>query len=118
MHEPSFRLVLIDSKNSSKSGRFQEILGSYDPRKSRDSLDVERIKHWLSLGANPTPTVHNLLVKHKVIDAKKIHVAAKSKHAPTEASEKVPTAKENVIVEEAPEPASVQDSGETKEETV
>lgn len=83
VHEPSFRLVLTDSKNSTKSGRFKEILGSYDPRKSIDSLDTERIKYWLSNGASPTDTVHNLLVKHRVINAKKINVSAKSKKAPS-----------------------------------
>lgn len=81
-HEPSFRLVLTDSQNSSKSGRFKEILGSYDPRKSTDSLDIPRIQHWLSVGATPTDTIHNLLVRHKVIQAKKINVSAKSKKAP------------------------------------
>jgi len=93
-HEPSFRLVLTDSKNSTKSGRFKEILGSYDPRQSRDSLDSERIKYWLSRGAGPTDTVHNLLVKHKIISAKKINVSA--------ISTKTPTVKEDVIVEETP----------------
>ena len=85
-HEPSFRLVLTDSKNSTKSGRFKEVLGSYDPRhggagsrESNDSLHAERIKYWLSNGANPTDTVHNLLVKHRIINAKKINVSAKSK---------------------------------------
>lgn len=88
-HQPGFRLVLTDSKNSTKSGRFKEVLGSYDPRQSTDSLNVERIKYWLSQGVSPTDTVHNLLIKHKVIDAKKIHVAAKSK--------KVPIVKETVV---------------------
>ncbi|MDP3763316.1 MAG: 30S ribosomal protein S16 [bacterium] len=82
VHEPSFRLVLTDSKNSTKSGRFKEILGSYDPRKSTDSLDAERIKYWLSQGANPTDTIHNLLVRHKIVNAKKINVSAKSKKVP------------------------------------
>ena len=90
-HEPSFRLVLTDSKNSTKSGRFKEILGSYDPRQSRDSLDNERIKYWLSNGAGPTDTVHNLLVKHRIISAKKINVSAISK--------KTPTVKEDVTIE-------------------
>jgi len=93
-NETSFRLVLTESKNSTKSGRFKEILGSYDPRKSNDALDAQRIKYWLSQGAGPTSTVHNLLVKHKIIDAKKIDVSAKSK--------KVPIVKEDVIVKEAP----------------
>lgn len=81
-HEPSFRLVLTDSKNSTKSGRFKEILGSYDPRKSTDALDAERIKYWLSQGASPTDTVHNLLIKHRMINAKKINVSAVSKKPP------------------------------------
>jgi len=85
---------LTDSKNSTKSGRFKEILGSYDPRKSNDSLNTERIKYWLSQGASPTDTVHNLLVTHKIISASKINVSAKSK--------KTPVVKENVIVEEVP----------------
>lgn len=86
VHEPSFRLVLTESKNSTKTGRFKEILGSYDPRKSTDSLKAERIKYWLSQGASPTPTVHNLLVRHKVIIAKKIHVAGASKNEEKEVS--------------------------------
>src|SRR3989344_1238657 len=94
IHEPSFRLVLTDSQNSTKSGRFKEILGSYDPRKLSDSLDAERIKYWLSQGASPTGTVHNLLVKHKIIKAKKINVSAKSK--------KVPPSAEAVVVPAPP----------------
>ncbi|MBI1974725.1 MAG: 30S ribosomal protein S16 [Candidatus Zambryskibacteria bacterium] len=76
-HEPAFRLVLTESKNSTKSGRFKEILGSYDPRKSTDSLNADRIKYWLSQGVTPTATVNNLLVTHQIISAPKINVSAK-----------------------------------------
>lgn len=72
-HEPTFRLVLTDSKNSTKSGRFAELLGSYDPRKSVDSFNADRIKHWLSQGAGVTASVNNLLVKHGIVRGKKIH---------------------------------------------
>jgi len=110
-HEPAFRLVLTDSKNSTKSGRFKEILGSYDPRKSTDSFNTERVKYWLALGADPTATVHNLLVTHKIIDAPKVDVSAVSRKTPPE-----PKPPEDAIMEEVPEPASVQDSGVAKEE--
>lgn len=95
-HETSFRLVLTDSKNSTKSGKFNEILGSYDPRKSTDSFKTDRIKHWLSKGISPTGTVHNLLVTHKLIDAKKVNVLPR----------KTPIVKEFVpeAVAEAPKP--------------
>src|SRR5690242_16289005 len=73
-HEPSFRLVLTDSKNSTKSGRFKEILGSFDPRKTTDAFKLDRVKHWLGQGVKPTETVHNLFVTHGIIDAKKKNV--------------------------------------------
>ena len=92
---------MTESKNSTKSGRFKEILGSYDPRhggagsrKLNDSLNIERIKYWLSQGASPTNTIHNLLVKHRIINAKKINVSAKSKKAPV-----VKEAKEDATIE-------------------
>jgi small subunit ribosomal protein S16 len=91
-HEPSFRLVLTDSKNSTKSGRFNEILGSYDPRKKSDLIKADRIKHWLSVGARPTDTVHNLLVTHKVIDAKKKNVLPKKTYTPPTVEEEAPKA--------------------------
>ncbi|MBI2087062.1 MAG: 30S ribosomal protein S16 [Candidatus Zambryskibacteria bacterium] len=79
-HEPSFRLVLTDSKNSTKSGRFVEMLGSYDPRKSTEAFKPDRIKHWLSMGVGLTDSVNNLLIKKGIIRGKKIAVHAKSKN--------------------------------------
>jgi len=74
-HEPTFRLVLTDSKNATRSGRFKEILGSYDARKSTDAIKSDRVKYWLSMGANPTATVHNLLVTHKILGESKKNVS-------------------------------------------
>ena len=93
VHEPSFRLVLTDSKNATKTGRFKEVLGSYDPRKSRDLLKGERIQYWISKGAGLTPSVHNLLVNHKIISGPKIHVSKIIKAAPVENTE-------NAIIQE------------------
>lgn len=112
IHDPSFRLLLTDSKNSTKSGRFKEILGSYDPRKSRDSLEKERIKYWLSQGASPTATVNNLLIKQGVIRGKKINVSAVSKK---EASPKEETTEAKVAP--APEVSDTMREG-SKENTV
>lgn len=107
VHEPSFRLVLTDSKNGTKSGRFKEVLGSYDPRKSTDSLKKERIQYWLSKGVGVTGTVHNLLVTHKVLDAEKMNVAKIVKSAPKQeenaSTQETPVVLEtkNDIIEEA-----------------
>jgi small subunit ribosomal protein S16 len=75
-HEPTFRLVLTESENATKSGRFKEILGSYDPRKTTELLKGERILHWLSKGVLTTPSVNNLLVKKGIIRGKKVDVSA------------------------------------------
>lgn len=124
-HEPSFRLVLTDSKNSTKSGRFKEILGSYDPRKTTDSIKLDRVKHWLSMGASPTATVHNLLVTHKILDAKKKNVLPKKTPPPVEEKpvEEAPVAEAptETPAETAPAEAPVEETPaqeETKGDTI
>lgn len=77
-HDPVFRVVLTDSKNGPKSGKFNEILGSYDARdKNVTKFDAERIKQLIKDGAQVSDTMHNLLVGQKVIDGKKINVLPK-----------------------------------------
>ena len=78
-HDPSFRLVLIDSRKAAKSGSCVERLGSYNARYGEPNLKKERIIHWLSKGAQISDTVHNLLVGAKIIEAKKIRRSIKSK---------------------------------------
>ncbi len=87
IHQPAFRLVLTESDNSTKSGRFKEMLGSYDPRKTNEAIKADRVSYWLSKGAKATSTVHNLLVKKGVIRGKKIAVTDISPAASTEAPE-------------------------------
>lgn len=88
-NDPSFRVIVVESKRKPQPGNYLEMVGSYDPRTDRIDLKAERIKHWLSMGATTSETVHNLLVSNKIIDAKKINVLPKktvAKPAPTEAS--------------------------------
>src|ERR1035437_4014934 len=74
-HEPSFRLVLTDSKNGPKSGKYQEVLGWYDVRRDNkaEQWDTTRIKYWMSKGAQVSDTVHNFLVEKKIVEGKKIN---------------------------------------------
>ena len=76
-HEPTFRVVLTDSKNSTKSGKYLEVLGSFDPRKTTEVFQGERIKEWMGKGAKLSDTLHNLLVTHKIIEGKKLNVLPK-----------------------------------------
>jgi small subunit ribosomal protein S16 len=82
-NDPAFRVVLTDSKNSTKSGRFLEILGTYNPKTKDESmqkkLESDRIKYWMSKGAQCSDTMHNFLVHDKVIEGKKVNVLPKKK---------------------------------------
>lgn len=94
-NDPSFRMVVTDSKNSTKSGKFLEVVGSYDARlgKNKTILKAERIKHWISVGAQLTDTVKNLLISKKIIEGKKTDYRPKPKPVenpePVEAVEEV-----------------------------
>lgn len=87
-HEPTFRVVVIDSRTAAKKHRrFHEIVGSYDPRdKNVTKLNAERIKHHLANGVQATGTVHNLLVSQKIVDGKKVNVLPQKKLVKKEAT--------------------------------
>lgn len=82
-NDPAFRVVLTDSKNSTKSGKFLEILGTYNPKiadkEKRTNFISDRIKYWMSKGAKASDTMHNFLVQNKIIEGKKMNVLPKKK---------------------------------------
>lgn len=69
---PSYRVVVTE-KSRDPWGRNTEIIGFYNPLSTPKEIRFkeDRVKHWLSVGAQPTDTVHNLLVNAGLIDAKK-----------------------------------------------
>jgi len=86
-HDPSFRIVLTDRRNATKSGKFLEVLGSYNARFGSPVIVADRVKHWIGMGAQPSDTVHNLLINEKVIEGKKVNVLPKK--SPVKKEEKV-----------------------------
>ena len=65
-HQPSYRFVVAE-KRSKMGGPPVEDLGSYNPFTKTSSLNKERISYWITMGAQPTVSVHNLLVEQKVV---------------------------------------------------
>ncbi|HMK42592.1 MAG TPA: 30S ribosomal protein S16 [Dissulfurispiraceae bacterium] len=61
---PFYRIIVSDSRVR-RDGPFIEILGTYNPTTEPSSVkvDVERAKHWIQNGAQPTVTVKKLLQK-------------------------------------------------------
>jgi small subunit ribosomal protein S16 len=78
-NQPYFKLVVTDKRNSSRTGRFVEEVGSYNPSTKEHVMKGDRIKYWLSQGVQPSPTVYNMLVKEGIVAGKKIAVHKKSK---------------------------------------
>lgn len=79
--QPTYRITVSD-KRRDMFGRALEILGHYNPRAKVCEVNAERIKHWLSVGAQPSSTVHNLLVDQNLIAGPKVRVSRpKKKHA-------------------------------------
>lgn len=66
----SFRVV-VQEHTVAPGGRHVEILGSYDPHTKVNTFKKERIQYWISKGAQPSETAHNLFVKNGMIEGKK-----------------------------------------------
>jgi small subunit ribosomal protein S16 len=63
-NDVSYRVVATDSR-SPRDGRFIEVLGWYDPKKTGVNylLKMDRIQHWTSRGAIVSDTVASLIKK-------------------------------------------------------
>ena len=83
-HRPFYRLNAIEKRNQ-RDGRIIENLGWYDPcaqdESKQVSLKQDRIRHWLSVGAQPSETVQDLLGKAGIMDAEKIKAERMSRVA-------------------------------------
>jgi small subunit ribosomal protein S16 len=76
-HDPSFRVVVTDSRSAAQSGKALEVLGSYNPRFNNPVLKEDRIKEWIGKGAQVSDTVHNILVGAGIIKGKKVNALPK-----------------------------------------
>ena len=70
--KPFYRLVVADSR-SPRDGKDIENVGTYDPTKEPVHFAVkkDRVKYWLSVGAQPSETVQRLLASIELVPAVK-----------------------------------------------
>ena len=106
---PFYRIVAADSRMP-RDGRFIEKLGTYNPLLPKDSedrvkMDVDRVKHWLDQGAQPTDRISRMLEAAGVIDKKERNNPKKAEpgqKAKDRAEEKAAKAAEAAEAAEAP----------------
>ena len=94
-HRPFFRICAIDSRKP-RDGRSIEELGHYDPMsrnaETQTVLNVDRIRYWLGVGAQPSEKVQALLKRHGVKKPKPGEPWQLPKPAPSAAPEAPATA--------------------------
>lgn len=76
-NDPAFRIAVLEKERAAQSGRIVELLGTYNPRSKALTLSEERVKEWIAKGAQPTGSIHNLLIAKGVIQGKKVNVLPK-----------------------------------------
>jgi small subunit ribosomal protein S16 len=66
--QPYYRIVAIDSRVA-RDGKYLDNLGTYNPRTEPAAVAIktDRAFYWLSQGAKPSDTVHNLLRQQGVM---------------------------------------------------
>ena len=71
-HHPEYRVIICE-KSKDPWGKALEILGHVNPHTSprKITLKTERIKHWISQGAQCTNAVWNILIDEKVVEGDK-----------------------------------------------
>ena len=105
----TYRVVVVESTQGPKSGKYIDLLGSYDPHTNTVQIDGEKAKEWIGKGVQVSPTMHNILVGEKVIEGKKVNVLPRKSPIVSETEE---------TEEPAPESESTaEDTEEAKEES-
>jgi small subunit ribosomal protein S16 len=66
---PSHRIAVFDSRTR-RDGKYLENLGTYNPREKDDMkkiiVNTERLKYWVSVGAQPTESLLSVFKKCKI----------------------------------------------------
>jgi len=93
---PVFRVVVAENRRPIK-GKFIEILGHHNPQTKELVLQADRIKYWLSVGAKPSPSVHNKLVDLKILASGKVKASKTRTKKKDNAAETSPKSTEEKV---------------------
>ena len=121
-HDPSFRIVVTEHTRGPRAGVYVDLVGQYNARFGKPTIDGEKAKMWLGRGVQTSDTVHNLLVDAGIVPGKKRNVLPKKTApkkeepvaevkaaSPAPAAESAPATEEPKVeaTEEAPVTAEV-----------
>ena len=99
INQPFFKIVVTEKTKAPRAGRFVEELGFLNPITKERKINKERVLYWISVGAKPSPTINNLLIKDGILQGKKIPVHKKSKKAEEKKEETKPVEEAKPVAE-------------------
>ncbi|MCD4705003.1 30S ribosomal protein S16 [bacterium] len=99
---PVYRIVVMEKQKDPWSN-YIEKLGFYDPKTKETVLNEERIKYWISVGAQASNSVHNLLIRNEIIEGDKKKAVRITKNRARKMTEKEEKTKEAKIEKKAPQ---------------
>ena len=112
-HAPFYRMVVAPA-TSRRDGRFIEVLGTYNPqahaRTEELKLKMDRVDHWLQVGAQPTDTAKSLIKQGRLSPEEWLEKAEKKAKAKADRKNK----KKAPVLEET-EPIVEESAKETTE---
>jgi small subunit ribosomal protein S16 len=125
---PYYRIVIAEN-TSPRDGRFVEKVGTYNPMLPREHQDrvrlvEDRIKHWLSVGAQPTDRVARFLGQANIIAMPAVNESPKKSLPKQKAQERTKEkadkleAAQAAAIEAAAQPAPVEEAVEPQVEEV
>src|SRR3989344_1146621 len=91
IHTATFRVVVTE-KTAGPRRQYLELVGTLDRKTKKLNLNKERILYWISKGAQPSDTVHNLLVAQGIMTGAKIAVHKKVTNDKQQATSSAETA--------------------------
>ena len=86
-NDPSYRIVVVNSTTGPKSNKYIEKVGFHDSIRKTSNFEKDRILYWMSEGAKTSDTVHNLLIKNKIIEGTKVNALPRKTPIVKEATE-------------------------------
>ncbi len=102
-----FRIIVVEHTAGPKSGKYVEKIGFINPRTHEMQIDLDRAKYWLSVGAQPSDRIYNILVDKGVLEGPKRNVLPKKTPIVKEGEESAES--------EAAEESNAEDAGESQD---
>ncbi len=110
-NDPAFRMLVLEKTAGPKAGTYVDQVGTYNPKTKAFNADAEKIKGWITKGAQVSPSLMNLLIEKGVLEGAKSAKVVKAKNltknvtAPEPAAEVVEAATAEAVEEVTGAPA-------------